>query len=102
MAAARKLIAGYEDQIAASDARIEVALKQLDSLRKLQMLSEAKSQELEAVIKAEREAKTAAIEQIAVQKKRIASLEKKAGLYKKFAVIAGVVAVTAIFIGVRR
>jgi chromosome segregation ATPase len=100
--AARELIAGYESQIAASDARIQLAQQQLDSLRKLQMLSEAKAQELETVISAEREAKAAAVEQIEVQKKRIASLEKKASFYKKFAVVAGTAAIVAILIGVRR
>ncbi|HEX5082343.1 MAG TPA: hypothetical protein VFY40_09865, partial [Blastocatellia bacterium] len=79
-----------------------LALKQIDSLRKLQMLSEARAQELETVIAAEREAKAAAIEQIDLQKKRIASLEKKAGRYRKFALVAGTAAAVAILIGIRR
>jgi chromosome segregation ATPase len=98
---ARELIAGYESQIAAFDARIALFQQQLDSLRKLQMLSEAKSQELETVITAEREAKAAAVEQLELQKKRIKSLEKSLSWTRKFALIAGVAAVTAILIGIR-
>jgi chromosome segregation ATPase len=99
--AARELIAGYESEIAAADARIELALKQIDSLRKLSMLSESRAQELETVIAAEREAKSAAIAAIEEQKKRIANLEKKAARYKKFALIAGTAAAVAILVGVR-
>lgn len=79
-----------------------MALQQVDSLRKLQMLSEAKAQELEAVISAEREAKAAAVEQIEVQKKRIKSLEKSLSRTRKFALVAGTAAIIAVLIGARR
>lgn len=95
------MIAGYEQQIAAADARIELARKEIDSLRKLQMLSEARAQELETVISAERQANALREKLIGEQKKKIASLEKKVGFYRKFAIVAGTAAVVAILIGVR-
>jgi hypothetical protein len=64
------------------------------------MLSEARSQELETVIAAEREAKSAALEKIALQEGRIVSLEKKLSRSRKFALIAGTAAVVAILIGI--
>src|SRR5688572_15547242 len=99
--AAREPIPAFECQIAASDARIELAQGQLESLRKLSMLSEARSQELESVIAAEREAKAAAVAQIDEQKRRIRSLEKSLSRIRKFALVAGAVAVVAILIGIR-
>jgi chromosome segregation ATPase len=100
--AARDLIAGYEQQITAADARIELARKEIDSLRQLSMLESKRAMELDTVIKAEREAKEIAVAKIKEQEKRIASLEKKAGRYKKFALIAGTAAVVAILIGARK
>lgn len=102
MKAARDLIEGYAVEIAAADARINVALQQIDSLRKLQMLSEARAQELETVIKAEREAKVALVKLKTEQEKKIKSLEKSLSRTRKFALIAGVAAGVAILIGARK
>ena len=99
--AARALIAGYEAQIAASDNRIDLARKEIETLKGLGDLHRARAAELQAVIDAEREAKAAALKQIEEQKKRIKSLEKSLSRTRKFALIAGVAAVVAILIGVR-
>lgn len=100
--AARELIEGYESQIAAADARIELARKEIASLKKISMLSEAKTQELEAVITAERDAKAALVALKTEQEKRIAKLEKKLSRSRKLVLIFGVAAGVAILVGARR
>ncbi|HEY7218994.1 MAG TPA: hypothetical protein VH985_11460 [Candidatus Binatia bacterium] len=100
--AARELIKGYEANIAAADARIELAQKEIESLKQLGDLERARAAELESVITAEREAKDVLIKLKEEQAQRIAGLEKKLSRSRKFALIAGVAAVVAILVGVRR
>jgi chromosome segregation ATPase len=100
--AARELIAGYEAQIAAADARMDLARKEIESLLQLGELESARAKELEAVIDAERDAKEAAVLKIAEQEKRIATLEKKLSRSRKFLLVAGTAAMVAILIGIRK
>ena len=100
--AARNLIAGYESQIAAADARIDLAKKEIESLKQLGTLEAERGAKLEEVIAAEREAKEALIKIKEEQAARVASLEKKLSRSRRFALIAGVAAVIAIVIGIRK
>jgi hypothetical protein len=96
LAAARALIAGYENQIAAADARLEVAAKEIETLKAIGALEADRALKLEAVIAAERSAKDALVKLKAEQEKRIAQLEKKLSRSRKFSLIAGVAAGVAI------
>lgn len=100
--AARELIAGYEAHIAAADERIAIARKEIESLKGLSALERERANELDAVIAAERRAKAALIKIKEEQARRVASLEKKLNRSRKVALIAGVAAVVAILIGVRK
>jgi len=97
--AARALIAGYEAQIAAADERIDLARREIQSLKELSMMEGERAEQLEKVIAAEQEAKAILLRRKEEQEKRIASLEKQLGRSKKFALIAGVAAGVAILIG---
>lgn len=92
--AARALIEGYENQIIAHDARLEVARKEIETLKSIGALEAERAAKLEAVIAAEREAKAALLDKIMLQEKRIGSLEKKLSRSRKFTFIA--VGVTAV------
>jgi len=100
--AARDLIKGYEAHIAASDERIDLANKEIASLKDLSLLQSARANELQNVIAAERDTKTALLTLKAEQEKRIARLEKQLGRSRKFALIAGVAAGVAILLGAAR
>lgn len=92
--AARKLIEGYENQIVAFDARLELARKELESMKELGALEAERAAKLEEVIKAERAAKAALVAIRDEQTKRIASLEKKLSRSRKLTwIVAGVVGV---------
>src|SRR5215831_3012978 len=81
--AARALIAGYEAQIAASDERIDLARREIQSLKELSMMESEHAQELEKVIAAERDAKSVLLKLKAEQETRIRKLEKQLGRSKK-------------------
>jgi chromosome segregation ATPase len=100
--AARKLIVGYENEIVAHDARIEIARKEIATLKSIGALEAERAAKLEAVIAAEREAKEALRAKIDLQEKRIAKLEKSAGRWRRFALITGVAAGVAILVGARK
>jgi hypothetical protein len=97
--AARDLIAGYEAHIAAADERIDLAQKEIASLKELSLLQSSRANELQNVIAAEREAKSVLLRLKAEQDARIRSLEKQLGRARKFALIAGMAAGIAILIG---
>lgn len=100
--AARELIAGYEAHIAAADARIELARKEVESLKQLTALERDRAIELGNVIASEREAKAALVKLKAEQEKRIASLEKQLRRSRKWNLVAlGAVAI-AVLIGATR
>jgi hypothetical protein len=100
--AARDLIKGYEQQVAASDKRLDLAQKEVASLKQLNALESDRGKQLEAVIAAEREAKANLLALKAEQEARIAQLEKKLSNSRKIALIAGVAAVVAILISIKR
>lgn len=100
LAAARDLIRGYEAHIAAADDRIDVALKEIQSLKELSLLQSSRANELQNIIAAEREAKAVLVKLKDEQSKRIVTLEKQLGRSRKFALIAGVAAAVAIAIGI--
>lgn len=77
------MIVGYENQIVAHDARLEVARKEIETLKEIGGLEAERAAKLEAVIAAEREAKEALFAKIALQEKRIATLEKKLSRSRK-------------------
>lgn len=100
--AARELIAGYEAHIAASDERIEVALKEILTLRRINALSNERAVELGNVIAAEREAKAALVKLKDEQAKRIAKLEKQLKRSRKTTwIVAGVAVVVGVLAGSR-
>jgi multidrug resistance efflux pump len=98
--AARDLIAGYEAQIAAADARLDLAKKEIESLKQLSALESDRAGKLEEVIAAEREAKAALVKLKDEQAERIATLEKKLSRSRKATLIAAGVAAITILIGV--
>jgi hypothetical protein len=100
--AARALIRGYEEHIAAADERIEIALKEILTLRQMGALQTQHAQELEKVIAAERDAKAILLKVKAEQEKRLVNLEKRLSRSRKFALIAGVAAGVAILLGASR
>lgn len=100
--AARELIAGYEAHIAASDARIELARKEIETLKKIGALERGRAIELGNVIAAEREATASLVKLKDEQAARITKLEKSLKRSRKWNLIAGVAAVVAILIGARR
>ena len=102
--AARDLIAGYEAQIAAADARLDLAKKEIESLKQLSALEGDRADKLEEVITAEREAKAALVKLKDEQAERIATLEKKLNRSRKVTLIAvGVAAITILIgVGIRR
>lgn len=102
LAAARKLIEGYENQIVAHDARIEIARKEIETLKSIGALEAERAAKLEAVIAAERDAKAALVKLKDEQAKRISKLDGQVKRWRKFALITGVAAGVAILIGARR
>jgi hypothetical protein len=100
--AARDLIAGYEQHIAAADERINVARLEIESLKQLSALERDRAKELQNVIDAERGAKAKLIELKALQEKRIAKLEGQAKRARKLALAAGVAAAVGILIAVAK
>jgi chromosome segregation ATPase len=96
--AARNLIAGYQQQIAASDERMELAKKEIQTLRDADALQSQRAKELENVIAAEKEAMALTLKKIDLQHQRIVSLEKQLGRARKFGLITGVAAAVAILI----
>lgn len=100
--AARDLIKGYEQQVAASDKRLDLAQKEVASLKQLNALESDRGKQLEAVIAAEREAKANLLALKAEQEARIAQLEKKLSNSRKIVLIAGMAAVVAILISIKR
>lgn len=94
LGAARKLIEGYENQILAADARIRVALEEIESLKELSGLERDRAKQLENVIAAEREAQGTLLKMKEAQTQRIASLEKKLSRSRKRTwIVAAVVGV---------
>lgn len=90
--AGRKYIEGLKQIIVAHDARLEVAKREIETLKQIGSLESERATKLEEVIKAEREAKAALLEQINLQEKRIDSLEKKLSRSRKLTwIVAGVV-----------
>jgi hypothetical protein len=83
-------------------ARMELARKEIESLKQLGELESDRAKELEAVITAERAAKASLIKLKEEQEKRIVGLEKKLSSSRKFALIAGVAAAVAILVGIRK
>jgi chromosome segregation ATPase len=100
--AARELIKGYEAQIAAADARIELAQKEIESLKKLTAMERERAAQLEAAISAEQEAKAKLIKIKDEQATRVAKLERQLHRSRKVALIAGLVALVAILLGARK
>jgi multidrug resistance efflux pump len=100
--AARELIKGYEAHIAAADDRIDLAQKEIRSLKELSLLQSARANELQNIIAAEREAKAVLVKLKDEQSKRIVTLEKQLGRSRKFALIAVVAAGIAILLGAAR
>ena len=98
--AARKLIAGYEETIIAFDARLDLARRELQTLKEAGALETERARKLEAVIAAEREAKAALVAIRDEQAKRVAKLEKKLSRSRKFALITGVAAAVGILIAI--
>lgn len=96
MKAARELIKGYEDQIAASDQAIDLAKKEIESLKQLSALQTDRAKELESAIAAEQAAKATLIQLKQEQEQRIATLEKKLSHSRKFILVAGAVAIVGI------
>jgi hypothetical protein len=100
--AARKLIVGYENAIIAHDARIEIARKEIETLKSIGALESERAAKLEAVIAAEREAKEALRAKIDLQEKRIAKLETGAKRWRKFALVTGTAAAVGILVAVSK
>jgi hypothetical protein len=98
--AARDLIAGYEQHIAAADERIRIAEQQIETLKRIGALSGERAKELEAVIAAEREQIKILLNQKELQEQRIRQLEGQLKRTRKFALIAGVAAVVGIVVAV--
>ena len=98
--AARDLIKGYEQHIAATDDRIEIARKEIETLKQLGALESERAKELENVIAAERDAKAALVKLKDEQSKRIVRLEKQLGRSRRLTLIAGVAAAVGILIAV--
>lgn len=100
--AARNLIAGYEQHIAAADERINVARLEIENLKRTGELHTARASELENVIAAEREAVKLLLKRIELQQERITSLEKQLGRARKFSLIVGVAAAVGILIAIAK
>jgi chromosome segregation ATPase len=100
--AARNLIKGYEQHIAAADERINVARLEIENLKRTGDLHTARAVELENVIAAEREAVKLLLKRIQLQQERITSLEKQLGRARKFSLIAGVAAAVGILISIAK
>lgn len=100
--AARDLIKGYEAYIAASDERIELARKEIKTLKSVGALERERAKELETVIAAEREAKAVLVKLKAEQEKRVVNLQKQLGRAHKFALVTGVAAAVGILIAIAK
>lgn len=100
--AARNLIAGYEQHIAAADDRIRIAERQIQTWKEKGALETLRASELESVIAAEREIKADLLKKIDIQKSRIDSLEKQLGRARKLLAFVGVAAAVGILIAVAK
>jgi uncharacterized protein involved in exopolysaccharide biosynthesis len=100
--AARDLIKGYEAQIAALDARLALALTEIELYKQISGLETSRSASLQEAIAAEREAKRILEQQKTEQAERIAALEKRLDRAKRVGLITTVAAAVAILIGIRR
>lgn len=98
--AARELIAGLQDQIAASDQRINLAKKEIESLKQIGALESERAKELESVIAAEKEQVALLLKRIELQQQRINQLEKQLGRARKVGLIAGIAAAVGIVIAI--
>lgn len=103
LAAARQLIEGYEGHIAASDARLEIARKEIELLKAASGLERERAAKLEQVIAAEREIKAKLTELKDAHAERVEKLEKKLSRSRKTLTVAVVAtAVLVALIGIRK
>lgn len=98
--AARDLIKGYEQHIEAADERIEIARKEIGSLRRIGQLEHQRANELQTVIDAERKQVELLLKQKELMEGRIKTLEGQLKRSRKFTLILGVAAGIGILIAV--
>lgn len=77
-----------------------MARLEIENLKASSDLEQQRAKELETVIAAEREAKSALLDKIEIQKDRISTLEKRLGRERKLLLFVGGIAVVGIVIAV--
>lgn len=100
--AARKLIAGYEQHIEASNERIKIADRQIEALKEKGALETLRVSEFETVIAAERQQIKILLGKIDLQERRIKQLEKSLSRSRKFTLFLGAAAAVGILIAVAK